>query len=73
MRQLVLPPLDLNGNQAPAFRRALGLESKKDRITKRYQIDKPLVDILEQNVDPRAQSDIVNQGINLVAIMNGWI
>lgn len=73
MRQLILPPLDLTGDRAPAFRRALGMESKKDRISKRYQIDKPLADVLEQNVDPRGQSDVVNQGLNLVAILNGWL
>lgn len=73
MRKLELPALDLDGDRCPAFRRALGLESKGDRVSKRFQIDKPLMDALEAHADPRGQSDIVNQGLNLVAIMNGWI
>lgn len=73
MRKLELPTLDLDGDRCPAFRRALGLESKGDRVPKQYQIDKPLLDALEAHADPRGQSDIVNQGLNLIAIMNNWI
>ncbi|WP_214084166.1 hypothetical protein [Methanoculleus sp.] len=73
MRRLELPPLDLDGDRCPASRRSLGLESKQDRVSKRFQIDKPLVDVLEAHVNPRGQSDIINQGLNLVAIMNGWL
>ncbi|MDD4103282.1 MAG: hypothetical protein PHU80_11725 [Kiritimatiellae bacterium] len=42
-------------------------------MPKQYQIDKPLLDALEAHVNPMGRSDIVNQGLNLVAIMNGWI
>ncbi len=73
MRKLELPPLDLDGNRCPAFRRALGLESKSDRVQKRFQIDKPLADVLDAHADPRCHSDFVNQGLNLIAIMNNWI
>ena len=65
--------LDLDGARCPAFRRALGLESKVDRVSKRFQIDKPLLDALEAHSDPWGQSDIVNQGLNLIAILNNWI
>lgn len=73
MRKLELPALDLDGDRCPAFRRALGLESKADRVSKRFQIDQPLMTVLEAHADPRGQSDIINQGLNLVAIMNGWL
>lgn len=73
MRKLELPALDLDGGRGPAFRRALGLESKEDRVPKQYQIDRPLLEVLEAHADSGARSDIVNQGLNLIAIMNNWI
>ena len=73
MRKLELPPLDLDGDRCPAFRRALGLESKSDRVGMRFQIDKPLADILVAHADQGHRSDFVNQGLNLLAIMNKWI
>ena len=73
MRKLELPALDLDGARCPAFRRALGLESKGDRVPKEYQIDRPLLEVLEAHAGPGARSDIVNQGLNLIAIMNNWI
>ena len=73
MRKLELPALDLDGDRCPAFRRALGLESKEDRVPKQYQIDRPLLEVLEAHADSGARSDIVNQGLNLIAIMNNWI
>jgi hypothetical protein len=73
MRKLELPPLDLDGSRCPAFRRALGLESKSDRVDMRFQIDKPLADILVAHADQGHRSDFVNQGLNLLALMNNWI
>lgn len=59
--------------RAPAFRTALGLESKGSREYKQFKIDKRMREILDQNVGTYQQSDVINQGINLIAIMNGWI
>lgn len=74
MQKLELPALDLrDARRCPAFRRALGLEPKADRVQKQFQIDGPLWAVLEKNVSPGARSDVVNQGLNLIAIMNGWI
>jgi hypothetical protein len=73
-RKLELPALDLgDARRCPAFRRALGLEGKGDRVQKQFQIDGPLWAVLEKNVSPGGRSDIVNQGINLIAVMNGWL
>jgi len=73
MGLLTFDPIDLTSANAVAFRRAMLMESKADREPKKYYIDRPLLDLMDRNVDPRERSDVVNMGINLVAIMNGWI
>lgn len=65
--------LDLsNPDQCPAFRAALGL-GKKNRKVKSFMIDPEMEAILQEHAGPNQQSDLINMGINLVALMNGWI
>lgn len=58
--------------RCPAFRSALGIVPK-NRKQKLVRLDPEMERILSENVAPGQQSDIVNQGVNLIAIMHGWI
>lgn len=70
---LVYFSLDLTDpKQCPAFRTALAL-NKKERESKTFRIDPEMDQILKDHADRGQQSDLINMGINLVALMNGWI
>ncbi len=70
---LIYFSLDLSDpEQCPAFRTALALNKKK-RESKTFWIDPEMNQVLKDHADRGQQSDIINMGINLVALMNGWI